>query len=98
MNEIYEIDTEIIKQTANDISSLTKEFQTLIEALKTRINQINSVSFEWEGRSANNFVKITNRQLDELYPFINMLMDYSKEINLEALQYDQTVNELWRNL
>ena len=98
MNEIYEIDTEIIKQTANDISSLTKEFQTLIEALKTRINQINSVSFEWEGRSANNFVKIANKQLDELYPFINMLMDYSKEINLEALQYDQTVNELWRNL
>ena len=74
----FQMDTIKLKECGKDIINLTQELNEALTTLFTRIDNMPTVTGEWVGDSANEFVRILNIEKKDYIALKNNLADYGK--------------------
>ena len=91
-----DINTNNIRQTGNDIISLTNEIRAILDDTFTMISNMSLETGEWQGTSAEEFVSLANvdkgnynRLIQEINNFGKYLVNYSDEMESLIARVDR---------
>lgn len=82
------VDTNSLKESGQDIISLTSELNEEFQALFSRISNMNNRTFEWVGSGADEFIRRTNIEKVQYLRLINVLKKYGKILIDVANEYE----------
>lgn len=87
----YEIDTEKMKTASVNLNLCIDDIEILIKNLVKRFDEMPTLTREWEGNAADDFVSVVDEQNENVYkPFIELLRTYSKDLKNIAEDFDTT--------
>ena len=88
------IDVDRLREAGQDLASLTSEFNEEINALFTRISNMNTKTFEWVGPSSNEFIRRANIEKIQYMKLIESLNKYSRILIDCADSYSAEINKV----
>lgn len=88
------IDTNKIRESGQDIITLTKELNEEINVFFTRISNMSTKTLEWVGASSDDFIRRSNLEKTQYIKIVNSLNKYGKLLNDAADSYDSAINKL----
>lgn len=88
------VDTVKLKESGEDIIILTKELKEELDALFTRITNMNTRTYEWVGPASQDFIRRTNIEKIQYNKIINSLNKYGKALIEVSDRYDTYINKL----
>lgn len=88
-----QVDTNKLKECGEDILILTKELKEEFEVLFTRISNMNTRTFEWVGKSANEYVRRTNIERIQYNKVVEVLNQYGKVLVSTADSFDTCIRK-----
>ena len=95
MSEIH-IDTTKIKECGTDVVSLSSELYEIIDTMFRRINNVNKVTGEWVGSSADIFINKANVDKLQYLTMQNQIYQYGKWLIDYANKMEDVVKEVQR--
>lgn len=88
------IDTNKLRESSQDIISLTKELNEEFNMLFNRISNMSTKTLEWVGAASTDFIRRSNIEKGQYMKIINSLNKYGKLLNEAANNYDSAINKL----
>lgn len=82
------VDTAKLSESGQDIISLSTELKEELDALFSRITNMNTKTFEWVGGASNEFIRRTNIEKIQYMKVVNTLKNYGKILTDAALEYE----------
>lgn len=89
-----DVDTNKMKELGKSIITNNVNLTNELKGLKNRLDKMVTETFEWEGNSAENFVKTVDLQIKELEPFLQMIDNYGRLLINEAENYENATRSV----
>ena len=86
------VDTAKLNESGQDIITLAMELNEELDALFSRISNMNTKTFEWVGGASNEFVRRTNLEKIQYKKVVNTLKKYGN-ILIEAAEGYESVSK-----
>lgn len=86
--ERFLIDTAKTKQSGADIIRLANELNEQINALYSRLSNMNKTTMEWVGDAANEYIRVANLQKAQYTKIVKILKQYGKNLIDTAELYE----------
>ncbi len=88
---MIKIDTKKVNESGHDLMLLSDELGQLIDELFLRLTCMNTKTFEWVGKAADEYIRNLKNEKTEYVIFKNELHDFGKYLTVVANTYESKI-------